>query len=500
MESIRINNLRCLKDTEWIDLKKVNVLVGNNSSGKSTFLRVFPLFKQTFNKKITGPILWCGDESDYVDFGSFEEAVFKGDKEDQISFSFKFRLTNIVNVYRAFSSSRTEDKWNTTLGISITNNGTVDYISSLIIEVEDKKIEFFFDQQGQIDEVFIDDIKLNTAFYKESDFYRMIYEQTLFDIDIYSIRQVATKKIIEMLHIDETKDFSLVYIDDLAGTVFYKQFDRKMKLSRDSQSNIKKILDSSSYDENALNRWTFLYCIYDVYISITRYLSVYFGRTYYIAPVRATAERYYRLRNLAINEVDCRGKNLAVFLNGLSVREFSNFKKWTKENLGFSVGKETDRGHVSILIEKDGLNNSVNLSDTGFGYSQILPIVTQIWYIASHKEDTTGLTFGPLEDIPATIVIEQPALHLHPALQAKLIDIMIKVSHTCNIRFVIETHSETIVNRIGLAIFEKKILAEDVGVIVFQKEFGEEKTTLKKCDYDEDGYLKDWPIGFFDPE
>ena len=38
----------------------------------------------------------------------------------------------------------------------------------------------------------------------------------------------------------------------------------------------------------------------------------------YIAPVRATAERYYRVQNLALDEVDSDGQNLAMFLKNLT--------------------------------------------------------------------------------------------------------------------------------------------------------------------------------------
>jgi predicted ATPase len=46
MDSIRIQNLRCLSDTGFIQIKPITVLLGQNSSGKSTFLRVLPLLKQ----------------------------------------------------------------------------------------------------------------------------------------------------------------------------------------------------------------------------------------------------------------------------------------------------------------------------------------------------------------------------------------------------------------------------------------------------------------------
>ena len=70
MDSIRIRNLRSLTDTEDIQIKPLTILVGKNSSGKSTFLRFFPLMKQTLSTKKNEPILWYSKEN--VDFGSFD--------------------------------------------------------------------------------------------------------------------------------------------------------------------------------------------------------------------------------------------------------------------------------------------------------------------------------------------------------------------------------------------------------------------------------------------
>ncbi len=75
MDGIQIKNLRRLVDTGLVKLKPITLLVGANSSGKSTFLRVLPLFKQSVNAKIIGPILWYGRE---VDFGSYSTALRKG--------------------------------------------------------------------------------------------------------------------------------------------------------------------------------------------------------------------------------------------------------------------------------------------------------------------------------------------------------------------------------------------------------------------------------------
>ena len=91
-------------------------------------------------------------------------------------------------------------------------------------------------------------------------------------------------------------------------------------------------------------------------------------------------------------------------------------------------------------------------------------------------------------------------MHLHPALQAKLMDVIARIATEKNVRFIIETHSETIINRIGTLIDKGKFNHNDIEITIFDKQFGEDRTCVKKSTFDEEGYLKDWPIGFFEPE
>jgi predicted ATPase len=102
--------------------------------------------------------------------------------------------------------------------------------------------------------------------------------------------------------------------------------------------------------------------------------------------------------------------------------------------------------------------------------------------------------------VPKIIAIEQPELHLHPALQAKLVDIIAKIASEKKICFIIETHSETMINRLGYLIDKKKINNEDIDISVFDKEFGDSETHVSTSGFDKDGYLENWPIGFFEPE
>ena len=72
MKSIRVKNFRSILDSGEIDINRLNLFLGENSSGKSSILRLFPLLKETVNHELRGPLLWYGDT---YDFGSFSESL-----------------------------------------------------------------------------------------------------------------------------------------------------------------------------------------------------------------------------------------------------------------------------------------------------------------------------------------------------------------------------------------------------------------------------------------
>lgn len=498
MKSIRVKNLRSLKDTNEIEIKKLNVLVGSNSSGKSTFLRIFPLLKQSFNKKINGPILWCGDDDDYVDFGSFGEAVNYAEKEKCIKLAFNCKMDLESDGYRIRPIRNKKHLEDVKVEFSIKNNKTsfYDYISQIIFEIKNKIVIVNFSEKNEIESVQIESEQININ-EDDNGFFTYFYEQSLFGISLVAIRQYVEKKIKTLFKVSEESERRTV--EDYISYIYYsKMFHEDVKVSNKVKADIENTYELY---KKQFEHWVLLYNLPEYFYVITNYIRTYFRKVYYIAPVRATAERYYTLRNIAVNEVDCRGKNLAVFLNSLPSKKFTQFQTWTRENLGFEIIKATSEGHVSLKVKRKNQEKPVNLSDTGFGYSQLLPIVTQLWYIAEEAEEERTLPFRINDfNLPTTIVIEQPELHLHPALQAKLIDIMAKVAQQGQINFIIETHSETMINRIGYIIAKGGISNDDVGITIFEKEIGDNCTLVKQGGYDKEGYLENWPIGFFEPE
>ena len=161
--------------------------------------------------------------------------------------------------------------------------------------------------------------------------------------------------------------------------------------------------------------------------------------------MRATAERYYRIQHLSVKEVDQNGTNLPSFLDSLSERQINEFKDWTRKNFNFYVTISKLKGHYSIKVSLvDGIE--INLSDMGFGYSQILPVLTQLWYSSTKYDINRRIGLSNIQKI---IVIEQPELHLHPEFQGRFTNMLAQVlkyskKNNIDLRIIIETHSDHI--------------------------------------------------------
>lgn len=520
MEKIQIKNIRSLKNTGEIPLTPITLLVGGNSSGKSTFLRIFPLIKQSIRKRTDGPLLWAGDVDDYVDFGSLKDTITNNDTSEEISFSFNFNLIFnprvrsrvIVNPNNGLVSNSLGNSLPINYLISIKQLGESDvqaYISRVDIKIYHSKFSFLFSPNPHDLKIIVDGETVELEKENKEIIYPIIQyvHHSIFGFTLPSIHLLISELCDELFQKKEETDVPFGFFDDsprnvlsiLGGYLCYglslSVIERKKVNIHHSRDKIIKVINRlKSFDgdkkKEYISKLKLIY-FYRCFPAIDDYLNSYFRKVHYIAPLRATAERYYRLRNLSIDEVDYQGKNLSVFLDGLNRKKrILKFNTWTDRLFGFHVRTKNETGHLSMQISLQGDSKSVNLSDTGFGFSQILPIITQLW----------DLSTRPGNNIPTLVAIEQPELHLHPSLQADLVDAFIDsiVLHKKNtLQLLMETHSETIINCFGRAIAEKKIGKEQVSVIVFNKDQTNGLTKIQCSNFDEDGYLNNWPIGFF---
>lgn len=170
-----------------------------------------------------------------------------------------------------------------------------------------------------------------------------------------------------------------------------------------------------------------------------------------------------------------------------------------KKNFGFSVHVRPSGEHVSLKIIEGDLSE-INLADTGFGFSQVLPILTQLWWLGKKSAKSGYRSYNPV-----VFAIEQPELHLHPKLQASLADSFITAIKSAktlgvDLRLIIETHSETLINRFGHQIANKNFGNHDVNVVVFDRKKPGDSVGVRIASYDKEGFLNNWPLGFFEPD
>ena len=147
------------------------------------------------------------------------------------------------------------------------------------------------------------------------------------------------------------------------------------------------------------------------------------------------------------------------------------------------------RYYALLLIDNES-GVTVSFEDAGTGLSQMLPILANLALFDSPTSNSSVK-----ED--RVLVIEQPELHLHPRMQAKLMDLIIDVafrqSYTGSL--ILETHSEAMLMRLQRRIFERKIKVEDVSINFIEAIQG--SSVLTQLRLDEDGSFKDrWPSSF----
>lgn len=138
----------------------------------------------------------------------------------------------------------------------------------------------------------------------------------------------------------------------------------------------------------------------------------------------------------------------------------------------------------------DGTGLTLQPQDVGVGISQVLPVVV-----------------AAQDGYASVVCIEQPELHIHPAVQVGLGDLFIDGAVNQGLSFLIETHSEHLILRLLRRIREAAELTSNVmdqplsptliGVYCLSKRNG--AVTIDEIPVTKDGdFAKPWPQGFFD--
>ncbi|MGE5355616.1 MAG: AAA family ATPase [Deltaproteobacteria bacterium] len=189
--------------------------------------------------------------------------------------------------------------------------------------------------------------------------------------------------------------------------------------------------------------------------------------------------------------------------------------KWMKE---FEVGDDftivMHAGEAYELKIKSG-DFEIQLADKGMGSIQAMLLIMRMACAIRKKnlqekksastnyldgKESKQLSYYYNHINKTTIIIEEPELNLHPALQSKLADLFLLVHEEHKIDFIIETHSEYVLRRSQVLVAENELEifpnSNPFCVHYFPKEMDQIPYQLK---YQPDGtFDKNFGTGFFD--
>ncbi len=143
-----------------------------------------------------------------------------------------------------------------------------------------------------------------------------------------------------------------------------------------------------------------------------------------------------------------------------------------------------------LLITHGQTGIEVDLADVGTGVSQIIPVV-----------------IGAMAPGYRLLAVEQPELHVHPAIQCRLGDLLARQFIGRKRQALLETHSEHLMLRLLRRVRESsedelpegapKVTPEDLSVLYISNDNGTMKITELPVTPDGD-FSRAWPKGFFE--
>lgn len=205
----------------------------------------------------------------------------------------------------------------------------------------------------------------------------------------------------------------------------------------------------------------------------------------YLGPARLYPDRYYFDRTTTQPKIGPRGEQLAGTLFRWQATQPGKLRRLVRYlnelRVALDLKPKYVKGNVlQIMVKVANKFPAASLEDVGFGLSQVLPMLVL----------DVDLGKG------GTVLISQPELHLHPSAQASIADYMFRRTKDLNRQYVVETHSEYLLNRFRVLVAKGEIPEEDIALYYLRMDGDEVKS--RRVQIKKDGTLLGAPDDFFD--
>lgn len=463
-------NFRAFSEPVSVPLSKITLLYGQNSAGKSSILKALLLLQQSLRDgedRRRRSFVFSGDS---VDLGSFSTTVFGHDAKRLITLGTDFFLPRQSTGRLPSPLDGTTGGIHWTIGDDMQPHSVSIRIGESILRFEKwqrSERSFFVLHVEDIDEwcravsageglfastdPVIADLQMKAGFLP-------VFRGGLIPERFVGCIMRARNSRGEEGRRTPIKDYGRRDVDDLDDTLPYVR--------------------GGTFADN----WT------SIVRPVERQLRVAMRNLSHLGPLRQEPQRLERYTPTSERHVGSTGKDMLSLMhddNSL-VREMNNCLSLMDLPYTLKVvrlGEQNAVGsYIYLTLENRTSGLEVSPRDVGVGYSQVLPLIAQA--VLSRN---------------SLICIEQPELHLHPAMQARLADIFIQQAQSGNsVQFLIETHSESLMLRILRRIREGSLDPDDVRVLyVDQLPDGTSKVVDLPIHPSGD-FAAPWPHGFFD--
>lgn len=504
INELRIENVRAFEGNWKFHLSPLTILCGTNSAGKSSLIKTILLIRQSQEqRRKIARLRFVGN---FVDMGDYASVVSYGDTKHDIGIGFS--VDDVVE-YGFFAEY---------FGLEIPEGKSRE--DEVVFTL---KVDFTFKRIPTSSQIYQDvhtenseEEMIPSGYLHHSGFSIMVHDREIFAWEI-GYRASANQD-----GEPELPNHELLIKRD---------FFRLIRLPRDLQEQISKrkkiislpvlldgffpiaffVVSEEKRDQNAPVRQRRINLVPIDIIpqisqtsrSITRVLET----LTHIAPLRALAKRYYVLRDAEVR-IDSTGNFVPRVLREskrLKIRDYPlDSQSPTNEctldkalnswlyflRTGNRTLPERSPSEIQISTGKDPLielslrspsGQSLHpLLDSGMGLSQVLPVL--ILALRARKGEV--------------VLIEQPELHLNPALQVRLAEFFVHMAKAGK-QLILETHSEHIVNTIRVLAAEDETGEIAAMSKIYFVDAGQVHPKIHDLSIQPDGTVPDWPPNFF---
>lgn len=301
----------------------------------------------------------------------------------------------------------------------------------------------------------------------------------------FEIRQTAQRERESTLRKGKTRRYSVIY-GSYPSTGVFQPFFNLSSMAREGQAE-------EFDDEMPLSK--FLGEKYDNNKSLYRLGVSGNLNALSTAPIRSRPRRTY---DPTRDVLDPEGSNIPTFLMGLVV---SNTKEWEKLSQQLSAFGKSSGLFSRISVKNLGSSKvgpfqlrvkvrgpTVSFSDVGYGVSQVFPILVNI------LDETLMQGRSDVNAMPVYHLMQQPEVHLHPRAQAEFSSLLVRLANLGSQTFLVETHSDYMVDRARIEIMKGNISKDDVSLIYLEPK----RNTVKvhNISFDEKGNMIGVPPHF----